>query len=133
MCHVKRSMLKHYVQLQQKGGSFGASMDSHKQSKLSSVSDSKQTSQSSGDWGWGESDMSTFETTSKPSNKPAKGALKLGGQKKEKTDDFGWIEEEFAPIEDKSVKPASSYNWGEPETAGGNDFFSSMDSTSQVK
>lgn len=77
--------------------------------------------------------MATFETASQASSKSVKGALKLGGQKKEKTDDFGWIEEEFAPVEDKSVKPASSYNWGEPESAGGNDFFSMMDTGSQVR
>ena len=108
--------------------------DSNKQSKLSSVSDTKQSSQSSSrDWGWGESDLSTFETASQSSNKPIKGALKLGGQKKEKVENFGWIEEEFAPIEDKSVKPASSYNWGEPEVVEDNsDFFSTMDTGPQV-
>lgn len=107
-----------------------AIQDSHKQSQSSRASDNKQTSS---DWGWGENDMSTFETASQSSQKPVKGALKLGGQKKEKTDDFGWIEEEFAPIEDKSVKPASSYNWGEPDSGGGgSDFFSAMDSGSQV-
>ena len=49
-------------------------------------------------------------------------------------EDFGWIEEEFAPIEDSSVEPASSYNWGQmDDTTGGDDFFSMAGGiTSQV-
>ena len=49
-------------------------------------------------------------------------------------EDFGWIEEEFAPIEDSSVEPASSYNWGQMDDAtGGDDFFSMAGGiTSQV-
>ncbi|WAR19539.1 SCYL1-like protein [Mya arenaria] len=109
--------------------------DSHGISKSnSSVSDSsartKQSNQS--DWGWGDTDMSEFESASKVPSKPVKGALKLGSQKKQApAQDFGWIEEEFAPIEDKSVKPASSYNWGETETLGGSDFFTMKDSGSK--
>ncbi|XP_052769512.1 N-terminal kinase-like protein [Mya arenaria] len=111
--------------------------DSHGISKSnSSVSDSsartKQSNQS--DWGWGDTDMSEFESASKVPSKPVKGALKLGSQKKQApAQDFGWIEEEFAPIEDKSVKPASSYNWGETETLGGSDFFTMKDSGSKNK
>ena len=59
------------------------------------------------------------------SEKPHKGALKLGGgPKKGPTDDFGWIEEEFAPIEDSSMAPASSYNWGQSDDTEGDSFFS---------
>lgn len=79
--------------------------------------------------------MKTFEDASVVSNKQVKGALKLGGPKKAPpADDFSWIEEEFAPIEDSSVKPASSYDWGNPasDTAGGQDFFAMIDTGSKV-
>ncbi|XP_060590266.1 N-terminal kinase-like protein, partial [Ruditapes philippinarum] len=95
----------------------------------------KQSKQSGSDWGWEDDDMTTFENASAVSNKPVKGALKLGGIKKAAppADDFGWIEEEFAPIEDSSVKPASSYDWGNPGSdALGGDFFSMIDSGSKV-
>jgi len=76
--------------------------------------------------------MNEFESATKVPAKPVKGALKLGGQKKAAPQpDFGWIEEEFAPIEDKTVKPASSYNWGDSGTDS-SDFFSVASTGSQV-
>lgn len=94
----------------------------------------KQSKQSDNDWGWGNDNMSTYESDSAGTNKQIKGALKLGGPKKPPSDDFGWIEEEFAPIEDSSVKPASSYDWGHSggNTTGGEDFFSLIDSGPKV-
>ncbi|KAL4238493.1 N-terminal kinase-like protein [Mactra antiquata] len=101
----------------------------------------KQSSQSntSTDWNWEDDSMSNFEKNSAVSNKPVKGALKLGGKKKQQSEpDFGWIEEEFAPIEDSSVKPASSYDWGSSAGdsaggagGGGSDFFSMVGGNSQ--
>ncbi|XP_052275886.1 N-terminal kinase-like protein isoform X2 [Dreissena polymorpha] len=103
--------------------------------KSSKISDSQKTQQS--DWGWGDSNMSEFEQATQMPSKPAKGALKLSGQKKTApVDDFSWIEEEFAPIEDKTVKPASSYNWGDADAGGGGggaaDFFTTVDTGSRT-
>ena len=95
----------------------------HKPQESSHISSS---AKSSDDWGWGsEQHTSSHESHSDSSEKHHKGALKLGGgPKKAPADDFGWIEEEFAPIEDTSVEPASSYNWGVNKDLAGDDFFS---------
>ena len=92
------------------------------------------STKSSDDWGWGNEQDLSVQTNTNTSVKPHKGALKLGGPKKAPVEDFGWIEEEFAPIEDSSVEPASSYNWGQMDDAtGGDDFFSMAGGiTSQV-
>ena len=92
------------------------------------------STKSSDDWGWGNEEDLSVQTNTNTSVKPHKGALKLGGPKKAPVEDFGWIEEEFAPIEDSSVEPASSYNWGQmDDNTGGDDFFSMAGGiTSQV-
>ena len=98
-------------------------------SNSAGFSDKISSKQTNIDWGWDE-DSST-NTASYFDNKPSKGALKLGGPKKPPFEDFGWIEEEFAPIEDNSVKPASAYDWGSVGNTE-DDFFSMATSNIQV-
>ena len=117
--------------LQSQFNSYKADKSKEKPQQSSRVSSS---TKSSDDWGWGSESSSTYqsqtdtykhEVHSDASEKSHKGALKLGGgPKKAPADDFSWIEEEFAPIEDSSVAPASSYNWGQSDDTAGNDFFS---------